>query len=1144
MTCLLLQPGFQPFPGYVLKDKLGAGGYGEVWSADAPGGLTKAIKFVFGSIDDQRGSTELRSLNRMRKLNHPFLLSIERVEVVDSQLVIVTELAQGSLYDRFLEYREKGYIGIPQERLLRYLADAADGLDYLCQEHGLQHLDVKPGNLLLVADRVKVADFGLIKNLQSVSQSAKNGLTPMYAAPEMFDGRPSPSSDQYSLAVAYVELLSGNLPFRGRTCAQLANEHLNKAPNLDSIPVIERPVLSKALAKKPIMRFGSCREFVRALEECRTEKKSPGPKLKSRLAPNDSRNAGKPQADKRSEQGDNANSATKGDQQLDGDHAKGAKPLRLLAPLPPLASIDRSENEKVLFIGLGGTGGSAIQVLRMRYDQSNLTASDNRKPRTLYIDTDWEAIEQLTSSRNLQAIPHEDTLSIRLQSAQYFRQCKSPDVNRISRRWIYNIPRSQKTEGVRPLGMLALLDNARACYDTIVRAIEGLFENSTENLSLRVYLLASAHGGTGGAILCEIGYLLRHIALSMELPIEIQAMLLCASSPEKGPAGLEVASAVVCLEEIEKHFSVGGLHEPLQSIPHYQSFNQVPFDQVTLLYGGVLGQKRDWLTSIENMVDYVRSQEQTDLGKRLSQARIGTKEEASDDEKQDDHSWLSTVGIRRLNLPSHSDSIGLANRGCLDALNNWATLIKKQIGDTQALEQNRTSIKNPTTDPAWTNDLFRGQQLSPTSWVRRVIATLAPLDEKPLLTVSDASPMRVKDEAPAMEWSLSDDEIEDIEAIASQLNYDPEKAKQAVLGLLSSSTLQLWAWIEQSVLSCLPGWKHFGKIMGEIEHRFDLNIERLAMVAQQIKEKRESMLEDVYYSDQTRIPDINLTLETLLLEIRFHLLAANLQNKLQTNLNEIAARWLRQSLRMLGEMTEITAQLMSELGIQQTGFEDEEEITGMILNPFYCEAIKFLRDASYSRLSDCWNLPPDSRRRIPPECKELRGLIRHVSCTQPAEETQADHSALHGIGRTKGTAGDTNFFQDRFGWNAIFRSQSEAVNGEDGTDNSENNETAQSLNSNLTDEFRRALPKLMKTGGAVRNVLMIGSRIESVLEPSHFQQIKNCRATTISDPIPTRCSIFSIGEQINLAELIRSTWAPNPAIEDLVRRLKTSPTGE
>jgi hypothetical protein len=137
-----------------------------------------------------------------------------------------------------------------------------------------------------------------------------------------------------------------------------------------------------------------------------------------------------------------------------------------------------------------------------------------------------------------------------------------------------------------------------------------------------------------------------------------------------------------------------------------------------------------------------------------------------------------------------------------------------------------------------------------------------------------------------------------------------------------------------------------------------------------------------------------------------------------------------------------------------------------------------------------------------------------------------------------------NFFQDRFGWNAIFRSGSEVDNTEDGAEDRESNDSVQSINSNLTDEFRRALPKLMKSGGAVRNILMIGNRVESILEPCHFKQIKNCRATTISDPIPTRCSIFSIGEQINLSELIQCTWTPNPALDELVRRLKTSQVSE
>src|SRR5690349_14809059 len=115
-------------PGYTLTTRLGAGGYGEVWQAIAPGGLTKAVKFIFGSFHEKRAEHELKALQRIKDLRHPFLLSLERIEVVDGRLVIVTELAESSLKDRFDQCQRDGLPGVPREELLGYLEDAADAL--------------------------------------------------------------------------------------------------------------------------------------------------------------------------------------------------------------------------------------------------------------------------------------------------------------------------------------------------------------------------------------------------------------------------------------------------------------------------------------------------------------------------------------------------------------------------------------------------------------------------------------------------------------------------------------------------------------------------------------------------------------------------------------------------------------------------------------------------------------------------------------------------------------------------------------------------------------------------------------------------------------------------------------------------------
>jgi serine/threonine protein kinase len=275
-------PGAEPIPGYRLLSRLGKGAFGEVWKCEAPGGLLKAIKFINGNLNSANAAAasaedELRAIERVKAIRHPFLLSMERVENVRGVLVIVLELADRNLHDALMEHVVAGKSGIPRQQTLAYLAEAAEALDVMNTQHHLQHLDIKPQNLFLVSNHVKVGDFGLVNSLPAHDCLARRAchleaVSPLYAAPELLQGALSRTCDQYSLAIVYHELITGKLPFDGKNSRQLLLQHVHYDPDLSALQHTDRDIVAKALSKDPGERFASCADFVVQLLESRSNK--------------------------------------------------------------------------------------------------------------------------------------------------------------------------------------------------------------------------------------------------------------------------------------------------------------------------------------------------------------------------------------------------------------------------------------------------------------------------------------------------------------------------------------------------------------------------------------------------------------------------------------------------------------------------------------------------------------------------------------------------------------------------------------------------------------------------------------------------------------------------------------------------------
>jgi serine/threonine protein kinase len=252
---------------YQLIQRIGVGNLGEVWRAEAPGGIKVAVKIFHRPVGSDADQHEKRALDHIKNLRHPFLLSTHAYWIsADGRLHVAMELAERTLRDRLKEYLGRGLSGIPPLELLGLMKQAAQALDYIHGE-GLYHRDIKPDNILLSTGFALVGDFSLARSQDTLFFEEGAAGTLAYMGPECFSGHVVKQSDQYSLAITYHELRTNRRPYPRR--ASLYDAMIDKVegtPDLAPLEGAERNVLLRALAKKPEDRFLTCVAFVDALE--------------------------------------------------------------------------------------------------------------------------------------------------------------------------------------------------------------------------------------------------------------------------------------------------------------------------------------------------------------------------------------------------------------------------------------------------------------------------------------------------------------------------------------------------------------------------------------------------------------------------------------------------------------------------------------------------------------------------------------------------------------------------------------------------------------------------------------------------------------------------------------------------------------
>jgi tRNA A-37 threonylcarbamoyl transferase component Bud32 len=260
--------------GYELRDRLGYGGFAEVYAAlDLQLKRDVAVKVLrpdlAGQVVRERFRREAEAVARVR---HPHIVPIYAVgEGEGLAWYVMPRLTGGSLRAR-LDREGR----LPAAEVRRVLLASASAL-VVAHRAGLVHRDIKPDNIMLDGDdaNVLLMDFGIAKALDVDSQGLTGtGVaigTPQYMSPEQASGEVVDArSDIYSLGVVGYQMLTGQLPFEaGTVAAMLVKQIVEDAPSVlrkrpDCPPDLAAAVM-RCLAKAPDQRWASADALIHAL---------------------------------------------------------------------------------------------------------------------------------------------------------------------------------------------------------------------------------------------------------------------------------------------------------------------------------------------------------------------------------------------------------------------------------------------------------------------------------------------------------------------------------------------------------------------------------------------------------------------------------------------------------------------------------------------------------------------------------------------------------------------------------------------------------------------------------------------------------------------------------------------------------------
>lgn len=254
---------------YEIISLVGQGGMADVYKAqDTILNRIVAIKILRQKLSEDPMTLVRfqREASAASRLSHPNVVDIYDVGEYNGMHYIVMEFIRGRTLKELIGLR--GPLSVDEAvHIMRQLTSAIAH----AHEHNIIHRDIKPQNILVKDDgTIKITDFGIAVANDAVQLTLNNAVmgSAHYLAPETAQGKdPDPKIDIYSMGIVFYELLTGSVPFQGKTPTEIAIKHLREPIPFvrdfnPGIPQSIENIVLKATAKNPVERYDSASDML------------------------------------------------------------------------------------------------------------------------------------------------------------------------------------------------------------------------------------------------------------------------------------------------------------------------------------------------------------------------------------------------------------------------------------------------------------------------------------------------------------------------------------------------------------------------------------------------------------------------------------------------------------------------------------------------------------------------------------------------------------------------------------------------------------------------------------------------------------------------------------------------------------------